>query len=260
MPASSSVEELSQRANFVFHGRVKKLKAASMPGVKITDKTAIVTVDEILHGPELLSGYAGKDITVQLSGSQKVKLGQEAIFFTNPTTYGEGIEVESLGHRPVETAAPTLRAARGTTNDPVQNLANRDMKARFDSSDLVISGRVNSVSLPGGSDEDEGSLSEHNPLWRDAVIEVKAVHKGSYSGKNIVVRFPSSEDIKWNASSKFHVGQEGFFMLRKEEIKARRAAGRAAKSAEAYTALSPFDFQPSNEEGGIKTLIGPPPG
>src|SRR6266705_2426283 len=109
MPASSSVEDLSQRANFVFHGRVKKLKAASMPGVKITDKTAIVTVDEILHGPELLSGYAGKDITVQLSGSQKVKLGQEAIFFTNPTTYGEGIEVESLGHRPVDTAAPTLR-------------------------------------------------------------------------------------------------------------------------------------------------------
>jgi hypothetical protein len=260
MPASSSIEELSERANFVFHGRVKKLKAASMPGVKITDKTAIVTVEEILHGPELLSGYAGKDITVQLSGSQKVKVGQEAIFFTNPSTYGEGIEVQSLGHRPVERAATTMRAAWGATDDPVQNLANRDIKARFDKSDLVISGRVTSVSLPSGSDEDEGSLSEHNPLWRDAAIEVEAVHKGSYSGKNIVVRFPSSEDIKWNDSSKFHVGQEGLFILRKEEIKTKGAAGQAAKSAEAYTALSPLDFQPSNEEGGIKSLIGAPPG
>jgi hypothetical protein len=256
MPASSNVDELSRKANFVFQGRVKKIKAASMPGVQVTDKTAIVTVDEILHGPELLSGYSGKDITVQLTGNQKVKLGQEAIFFTNPTSYGEGIEVESLGHHLVKSATTILRAARGATSDPVQNLADRDVKARFDDSDLVISGRVTSVSLPTQSDEDQGSFSEHNPLWRDAVIEVEAIHKGSYSGKNIVVRFPSSEDIKWNDSPKFHVGQEGLFMLSKEKIRSR-SVGRQARSTEAYTALSPFDFQASNEEGGIKRLVGP---
>ena len=252
MPSRSSVEDLSRKANFVFHGRVKKLKAASMPGVNVTDRTAVVTVNEILHGPAILSGYAGKDITVQLSGRDKMKAGEEAVFFTNPTTYGESIQVESLGHHPVDAAAPALRAARGAKGDPVRTLANRDMKARFDGSDLVISGRVTSVSLPPGAEEEDeegGAVSEHDPLWRDAVIKVQAVHKGNHSGKDVVVRFASSEDVKWYASPKFHVGQEGYFMVRKERVKTRR--GRCAETVEAYTALSPFDFQPSSDEGGI---------
>ena len=46
------------------------------------------------------------------------------------------------------------------------------------------------------------------------------------------------------------------FMLHKDEIKSRRATGEATRSTVAYTALSPLDFQTSDEEGGIKKFIG----
>ncbi len=45
-------------------------------------------------------------------------------------------------------------------------------------------------------------------------------------------------------------------MLHKDEIKSRRAIGGATKTTVAYTALSPLDFQTSDQEGGIKKFIG----
>jgi len=256
MPASTNNEELSQQTNFIFEGTVKKVKAATMPGVPVTDQTAVVTVDQIIHAPEHLSEHQGRNITVQLSDRKKVKVGQQAVFFTNPTTWGEDVAVTALHHEPIKKISTKLRSAAMSDN-PVQNLINRDMKARFDSSDLVIFGKVISVSLPSSTDaEAEGTISEHNPLWRDAEIEVQEVLKGNNPGKTIAVRFPSSEDIKWNDSPKFHVGQEGYFMLRKQEIKEQGTTARTAKSTQAFTALSPMDVQPPEKGESLKMFTG----
>lgn len=256
MPAKSSNEELSQQADFVFEGTVKKVKAAAMSGVPVTDQTVVVTIDHIIRAPEHLGDYQGRNITVQLSGRRKVKIGQEAVFFTNPTTWGEDVAVTSLRQESVKKASTKLRSA-AMSEDPVQNGVNRDTKARFDSSDLVIFGRVTGVSLPSGTDaEEEGTLSEHNPLWRDAEIEVQELIKGNNPGKTITVRFPSSEDIKWNNSPKFHVGQEGYIMLHKQEIKAQGATARVAKRTQTYTALSPLDVQPPEKGESLKMFVG----
>lgn len=247
MPASSSIEKLSQKADFVFDGTVKE----------VTGKTASVTIDAVHNGTEVLRGFEGQDIAVKLSGSLKLKAGQNATFFTNPTVFGDTLEVQSLGEVPSEGGGLHL-AGMTSGADPVQSKKDGDTNARFDDSDLVVSGRVISVSLPPEDQEDSGAgqLSEHDPLWRDATIQIDAVHKGTHSGKTIIVRFPSSEDIKWNASPKLHVGQEGYFMLHKDEIKSRRVIGGATQSTAAYTALSPLDFQTSDQEGGIKKFIG----
>src|SRR2546423_14733376 len=90
MPTSSSVEELSRKADFVFDGTVKE----------VTGDTASVTVSTVQNGTEALRGFEGQDVKVQLSGSQKLKAGQDATFFTKPTVYGETLEVESLGEVP----------------------------------------------------------------------------------------------------------------------------------------------------------------
>lgn len=247
MPASSSIEELSRKADFIFEGTVKEVKG----------KTATVTVSAVQNGTEVLRGFEGQDVTVLLSGGQKMKAGQSATFFTNPTVYGESLEVLSVGEVPSAGGGLHLSGAVSGA-DPVQSKKDRDTRARYDDCDLVITGRVVSVSLPEEEEEKRSGaqVSEHDPLWRNATIQIDAVHKGTHSAKNVTVRFPSSEDIKWYASPKFHVGQEGFFMLRKDEIKTRRAAGAATKTIAAYTALSPLDFQPSNEEEGIKKLTG----
>ena len=247
MPAGSSIEKLSQQADFVFDGTVKE----------VTGKTASVTIDAVHNGTEVLRGFEGQDIAVKLSGGLKLKAGQNATFFTNPTVFGDTLEVQSLGEVPSEEGGLHL-AGMTSGADPVQSKKDGDTNARFDDSDLVVSGRVISVSLPPEDQEDSGAgrLSEHDPLWRDATIQIDAVHKGTHSDQTVIVRFPSSEDIKWNASPKLHVGQEGYFMLHKDEIKSRRATGEATRSTVAYTALSPLDFQTSDEEGGIKKFIG----
>lgn len=246
MPAISSMEELSRKADFIFDGTVKEVKG----------NTAAVTVSAVRNGTEVLQGFEGQDVTVQLSGTQKLKVGQDATFFTKPTVYGETLEVQSLGE--VLSVEGGLKLAGMTPGgDPVQVKTDMSTKARYDDSDLVVSGRVVSVSLPSEEvDSDtEGHISEHDPLWRDATIQIDEVHKGSHSAKNVVVRFPSSEDIKWLTSPKFHVGQQGYFLLHKNEVKSRHKTGGATKSTEAYTALSPLDFQPSNEADRMQNIF-----
>jgi hypothetical protein len=111
-----------------------------------------------------------------------------------------------------------------------------------------------------------GPVSEHDPDWREAVVEVNEVHKGSAKKKQIVVRFPASTDVMWYAAPKFHPGQQGYFMLHKEEAqtskpkRAKKSVGKSAAIMEAgtkevYTALNPADFLPYNQPGGIKTII-----
>ena len=115
-------------------------------------------------------------------------------------------------------------------------------------------------------------ISEHDPKWREAVVQIDDVHKGVHKQKQVVVRFPASTDVMWYGAPKFHPGQQGFFTLHKTEAgkpKTRRVKKRSGKRAateavaagpevgatETYTALDQMDFQPYHEPGGIKTII-----
>ncbi len=255
MPASPRAESLAQQAGFVFKGTVKKLKAATMRGVPVSDRTVVVRVDEVMQAPEMLTEYSGRDITVQLSGRQKVKVGQQAVFYADGWLFGEGLAVQSAGLHAVGKAAAALSAG----GDAVQNRADREMQTRLASADVVVHGRVSSVRLPAETPTFRAAtaevtastpISEHDPLWREAVIEVGEVQKGNVSQKKVVVRFPSSTDVSWHNAPKFHPGQEGVFILHKGqgEEGAERMAERAAagEGEEIYTALHPADFQPAH--------------
>src|SRR5204862_5818638 len=104
---------------------------------------------------------------------------------------------------------------------------------------------------------------------QEAVIEVEAVHKGGQGAPEVILRFPRSTDVRWFQAPKFSPGQQGFFMLHKEEtageVPVRGAAVTAALTADEtagfHTALHSADFQPLNEPGGVREIIGlPEPG
>jgi uncharacterized protein YceH (UPF0502 family) len=61
-----------EEAQFVFVGTVLQRGAATLDEVPMTRDTLIVHVDDILDSPHVLSGFIGKDITVQLGREQKV--------------------------------------------------------------------------------------------------------------------------------------------------------------------------------------------
>jgi hypothetical protein len=273
MTAAPDPAALAQQASFVFKGRVVRLRAATMPGIPIDDGTAVVHVEEIVHAPEVLTEWAGQDITVQLVGKAPIARGKQAVFFANGWIFGDSICVRALDHRPVAEARTGL--ATTAAGDPVGALARRDAETRFEAATLVISGRVTAVRLPPGAPEraravaaaapGPGVVSEHDPLVHEAEVSVDRVHKGSHDEKTVRVRFPSSRDVKWYRAPKFRPGQEGVFVLHRDE--STHAPERAQKGLvaalgvapdvadDAYTALHPADFQPADEPGAMHDLL-----
>ncbi len=277
MPANSNEEELLKQARFVFKGTVQKLKAANVSGVEKKERAVIVRVDEVVQAPETLGDYTGQDVTVILGKGEKLKAGQRAVFYTNATIFEENIGVESVGHRDMEGPALALGA---DFREPAVNLAKQQIKERLETADVVVTGRVASVRLPEdetqagavgaamslNAEADSGRrrpISEHDPHWREAVIEVANVEKGEHATKEIVVRFPDSNDVRWYKAPKFRPGQKGVFILHKTQpsrpakgpMLAATLTDTEAETTEAYTALHPADFQPLQEHPEVQTLI-----
>ncbi len=261
MLASSRVKDLAQQAKFVFQGTVKKLKAATLKEVPVSDRTVIVRVDRVMQAPEVLSVYSGHDITVQLAAGEKVKSGQTFIFYTNGWIFGEGLAVQSVGHE--EATAPATAALSLHPEDPVRSLHTKEALTQAAGADLIVTGRVSAIRLHPeevharatamASGQTTERISEHAPLWQEAVIEVDQVHKGQHSKKQVVVRFPSSTDVRWHKAPKFHAGQEGVFLLHRKQLAPRTMAKAAVPiGPEEYTALHAADFQPLDELPWIK--------
>jgi len=224
------------------------------------EEAAIVVVNQVIQAPELLRHIAGQRITV--FHAKKIEIGQRAKFYSEALVFGESIAVEVKWIQPVEAEpAPALADAAG-------NLHAQRAQERFDAADLVVTGRVKAVHAPEAASvaaamgsNSSTRITEHDPMWNDAVIEVHEVHKGDAPSGEVVIRFPSSTDVKWYRAPKFQPGQEGVFMLHREEPKAL-ASGAAAFAAVAgaatempYTALDPADFHPAEATNVIATVV-----
>src|SRR4030095_7143336 len=155
MPASRSKAAPADGPTFVFQGRIKKLKSATMKDLPVDARTVVVTVNQIIEAPRALADYNGRDVTVQLSTRQQVRVGQEFIFHTTSWIFGESIAVRSLTEEPVtRSRAAVLSAAV----DPVERRAQRQKRVHFDAADLVVSGKVVAVRLPAGATQRSRAL------------------------------------------------------------------------------------------------------
>ena len=268
MPANSRKTDLSSQPTFVFKGTVQELKSTTMKEVPVSARTIVVSVDQVLEAPKNLAKLGGHKVTVQLSGKQKARVGQEMIFYTQGWIFGHGVAVQSLNEEPImQSKAHAALLSRG--GDPVAHKRSREVQERFDSADMVVSGKVTAVRLLADAIKQSkagttppGPVSEHSPHWREAVIEIDEVHKGKHTKKNVVIRFPASTDVRWYKAPKFEAGHQGYFMLHKTPI-AKGTAPRAAKgkarkpeaAEDVYTALHPLDFQPYSQPGGVRQII-----
>lgn len=273
MPERAREKGLDGRAIFVFEGTVRRLRAANVPEVEVTARTVVVSVDRIIRGPKLLKAYAGREITVQLSAGEILKKGARARFYANPWLFGEGVAVESIGHTEVEGQARAHSIVNATT-DPAQAGEEQALRAHLDEADVVVRGRVTAVRMPPETGPKRGGLSnaptrpvsEHSGHWREALIEVEGVEKGEHPHAQLIVRFPSSRDVRWANAPKFEPGQRGLFILHSEEgaeephergPRARPAATKKRAGPQVYTALHAGDFQPAESAPDISRLVKP---
>ena len=251
-------------APFVFEGTVKSLSASNVTAVPADEKTAVVQVDHVRHAPRVLAGFAGKEVTLRMGPSEKLAAGEKAIFYTDSLVFADQLAVQSMGHDPVP--ALEAKAALAGASPVVQKL-----RRRIDSAHTVVSGEVTEVRptppaavhamAAGPSAQLPRFISEHDPSWHEAVISVSDVHKGP-SQKKVVVRFPSSTDVRWRKAPRFKKGQKGIWLLHAPAAAAEPVSAAAvAKAAAAppaagfYTALNPDDFHPATEAPVVQAML-----
>jgi hypothetical protein len=265
-----------ESAKFIFEGKVSKTKATNVKAMSGTDQSAVVTIERVVSAPEPLIAYTGRNVTVRLAEGERLKQGQRATFYTNGLVFGENLAVQSLGHEPVKAqaakaAAATVAAAGGAIQHSAARMAaHRKIREQASEAPVVISGKVVAVGLPtsagaavaaaSGAAKPEW-ISEHDPSWREAVVEVQDVHKGTVGTDRVVLRFPSSTDVRWYRAPKFQTGQEGVFSLHRDAVSGHVAPGAMAATLagpnvkESYTCLDPAGFQPANHEAEAAVAI-----
>jgi hypothetical protein len=157
------------------------------------------------------------------------------------------------------------------SSDALQRKADQSLRDRLTAAQLVVTGKVTSVrpvpppavaAAEAALNAGEGSrVSEHDPDWHEAVVQVDTVEKGrlaASANKTVTVVFPASKDVLWHQSPKFRAGQEGVFVLNSTPTDPAAAAVvkvRARSQPETYAAPEPTDYQTKDQTDRVRNLI-----
>jgi hypothetical protein len=193
------------------------------------------------------------DVTVEVlvKEPKSLDVGDQAVFFTNMLTLGEGATLRAVEYRRIIDGKPDPRAQ---VVFALQAIVDEDLAKRLAAASLVIVGKVSSVKVASETLQPH-PVSEHYPEWRDAVIEVEAMLKGDTNQKTVVLRFPGSDDIAFHQVPKATVGQRGIWILQPD---ARQGAPRVmvdGREREAHMASDANDFHPMPLLERIRELL-----
>jgi hypothetical protein len=238
---------VSSEASFVFQGSVVAVGTATLAMVDADDLTAVVRVDRVLRAPEQMEHIAGREITVQLR--EPADVGTSAIFEADGWLYGASMAVREVGRRrpaedePAEAAADEDAGETAAAADRAE--AFRDaLEARAAEASAVVVGRVTGVKETAAPTE--GRLSEHDPQWAVATVEVDEAVKGG-PPRTVDVMFATSEDVMWRDAPKLNVGQKAVMLLQKgaPEVEEKRA----------HAVVDPLDVQPADTAELVAELV-----
>jgi hypothetical protein len=271
---AAGVDDAARQSALIFLGTVEQLQAATMPAVPVSSDTVIVKVDEVYRAPDMLGDLSGSEVTVQLREDEPLQAGQQAVFFTKPWLYGEGVAVVEVERREVRggrgAAAASARTRMGEqVAAAVANQSDEALRQRVAAADAIVVGRVvNAEPVAGeqgqaaaaGADVAPGGtrVSEHDPQWWQASIAVESVAKGTLPRPpaaagagvqpTVTVTFANSMDVMWFDSPKLRVGEEGVWFL-------HGGAAAAEAGAAPFATLDPLDAHTKTELEHIQQLI-----
>lgn len=238
MDRDPTIRELLRDGPLAFIGTPVVANAATMTNIPIDHHTMVVDVDHVLHAPDEFATLAGQRITVQCAPDAEVpELGYPLVLFTRGVAFGESMAVEEVGRLSVDEIEPMLtqEAAPGEVGGfakVVRDAETERLREQFRGADAVVLGRVVGLEKVG-----VGLLSEHDPDWWRATIQLQRVERGDVSGEQVRVLYANSLDVSWRTSPKPRAGQNALFLLHVTE-------GALANLAP-FQILHPDDLQPS---------------
>ena len=246
----------AKQSSITFVGTVSQVEATSLSAVPKSAQTIVVRVDSVLKKPAAVSLKKGDTVTVEVKDPAAFQEGTQATFYTEGWIFGSGVAVKELGH-----AAPPSATAAETSEKPVETapsgVTDQDLQRLIAAADYVVIGRITDVhpwKVPKSA-APRYRTSEHTASWQEAVLQVQSVLKGPKLKRNkVVLRFPQSRDVAWVSAPKFEPGQQGVFILQKEDVSGAPASSGAAK-ADVYTCLRPGDWLPMTDEARVRSLL-----
>ncbi len=233
------VKDLVRSAQLVFRGTVQEIGATNLSIVEPNAETALVRVDEVLKADGTLDDFTGHQVTVFLR--EAASAGDQHVFFTNVRLLGQSLGVQEVGRTNGSTAelVPRVRGAES-------EIAREALAARLETADLVVSGRVLSTRATASSGV--GPITEHDPMWREAVLEVRSVLKGEDTTETVTFVYPSSIDVMWARVPKPSAGHDGTWLLYRHQPQA---------GASVYVVIDPEDLLSAAEEKLAARMVQP---
>lgn len=222
-----------------------------------------VRVEEILlpESPSMIDSFEGGNITVQLMAPGSLSPGDSATFYTKLRSMGRGLILSELSHTltpAVGAMEDRVMAAAAATESALKSLSNSELRAQIQQADVVLLGRVTAIrEMPAAAlaAEELQPLSEHYPMWQQAVVEVQEGIKGlGGTTHQISVRFAASTDIRWFQSPKLTVGEERIFMLDRDEI-TEQAMALAGGEVVLWTIVDPKNLLGKGQIERVKSLL-----
>jgi len=257
--------EWLKQCGIVFIGRVVKVGDVSFADVPRSARTVVVRVDEVLEKPAAVSLVKGDKVTVEVKEPSQFRDGARVTFYANGWIFGNGLAVREVGHEVSPEISPVSEPGASSPRREEfaqvrKELSDAELRSRVQKADVVVVGRVTAIRpqalRPVGA-QSNLVLSEHDPDWQEAVVQVESGIKGARDGQEIVIRFPRSLDVAWYRAPKFSLGQEGTFVLQRDTMSGSPKAMLGGAEVDAYVAGSRQDVLPKNEAPRVRALVGP---
>jgi hypothetical protein len=250
---------LAKQSSIVFDGTVSQLGATSFAGVPKSAQTIVVRVDSVLKKPPAVSLKKGDNVTVEVKDPSAFRDGTQATFYTDGWIFGSGVAVKELGHEIPPSGGATDKAA-GAGEKPYppaqEQISDQELQNRLNSADFVVIGRVTEVRRWRVPRYTTPRVSEHDPDWHEAIVEVQSVLKGGQvKGNKVVVRFPARNDVAWVHSPKFEKNQQGIFCLNRDQASGVATEKVGGRQVTVYTCLGHGDSLPMSDAPRVRSLL-----
>ncbi len=265
MPDAIPMKEETGHAAFVVTGKIIKKKAATMPDIA-SDDTLILEIETVLKAPAMFAALAGHQITVRFAKLPDLNEGTVITVYANGWIFGETVAVEAVDY----TEASNKKEVVAKVSSQITSEADASLKERVDSAQVAVVGKVVKVEKKeddkpavahamNAAQPQTTQISEHDPNWHQATIQVDEVLKGA-EAKEMKVLFPRSDDVRWYRVQKFQEGQQGIWLLQNSKNQNQKGIPPKILAAippnqEAFTSLHANDFLPLDELGKVKSLI-----
>ena len=252
MAPKSQIGKYATQSAFIFSGKVVKSKAATLQGLP-TDNTLIVQVNHITKAPDMFKALTGQEVTVRFNRLPQLRTGANITVFANGWIFGNTLAVDAVGY--VEETEKRELAER--VQQAQSDSRDEELKERLDNAELGVVGKVVKVEK---KEVQTTHISEHDPNWHEATINVDEVVKGKKNTKEVKVVFPQSDDVRWHKFKKFSEGQQGIWLLQKGTKQNPKGIPPKVMAAipqgkDILTTLHPVDFLSLNELGKVKSLL-----